>query len=218
VVGKKRCVHYTVPKQQPLVIRGYNTTTTIVVVTHRFTTPPPGWGGGTRVTAVIAWGKRPVPYRTRKLRPTAPMVLHSGGCGRVGHRRTQLSRNPRTPPCSGVPLLNPNPTRRTAPGPGVSLLNTPPPQTRSHCSDCMAKATGQVPNDDGGGVLLAESQGLEPNGDHHRSWQWRRAAGVVVFAGADNRRTATTAGLGQGTTMVHSLLASYANRGWRAMP
>lgn len=29
------------------------------------------------VTAVIAWGKRPVPYRTRKLRPTAPMVLHS---------------------------------------------------------------------------------------------------------------------------------------------
>ena len=29
------------------------------------------------VTAVIAWGKRPVPYRTRKLRPIAPMVLHS---------------------------------------------------------------------------------------------------------------------------------------------
>ena len=51
-------------------------------------------GGGTRVTAVTAWGKRPVPYRTRKLRPTAPMVLHSGGCGRVGHRRT---------PCPGTP-------------------------------------------------------------------------------------------------------------------
>ena len=43
---------------------------------------------GQRVTAVIAWGKRPVPFRTRKLRPTAPMVLHSGGCGRVGRRRT----------------------------------------------------------------------------------------------------------------------------------
>src|SRR5690625_1238294 len=40
------------------------------------------------VTVVIAWGKRPVPFRTRKLRPTAPMVLHPGGCGRVGHRRT----------------------------------------------------------------------------------------------------------------------------------
>ena len=53
--------------------------------------------GGARVTAVIAWGKRPVPYRTRKLSPTAPMVLHSGGCGRVGHRRTFFACDPRTP-------------------------------------------------------------------------------------------------------------------------
>ena len=41
-----------------------------------------------RVTVVIASGKRPVTFRTRKLRLIAPMVLHSGGCGRVGHRRT----------------------------------------------------------------------------------------------------------------------------------
>ena len=54
-------------------------------------TPTPG-GEFERVTAVIAWGKRPVPFRTRKLRPTAPMVLHSRGCGRVGHRRTQPPR------------------------------------------------------------------------------------------------------------------------------
>ena len=64
------------------------------VVTTRFPNPPPR-GSGTRVTAVIAWGKRPVPFRTRKLRPTAPMVLHPGGCGRVGHRRTTIrSRTP----------------------------------------------------------------------------------------------------------------------------
>ncbi len=44
-----------------------------------------------RVTVVIASGKRPVTFRTRKLRLTAPMVLHSGGCGRVGHRRTPFS-------------------------------------------------------------------------------------------------------------------------------
>lgn len=55
-------------------------------------TPTPG-GEFERVTAVIAWGKRPVPFRTRKLRPTAPMVLHSRGCGRVGHRRTQPPRD-----------------------------------------------------------------------------------------------------------------------------
>ena len=36
----------------------------------------------------MAEGKRPVTFRTRKLSPPAPMVLHSGGCGRVGHRRT----------------------------------------------------------------------------------------------------------------------------------
>ena len=40
------------------------------------------------VTAVIASRKRPVPFRTRKLSSIAPMVLHSGGCGRVGRRRT----------------------------------------------------------------------------------------------------------------------------------
>ena len=36
----------------------------------------------------MAEGKRPVTFRTRKLSPPAPMVLHPGGCGRVGHRRT----------------------------------------------------------------------------------------------------------------------------------
>ena len=36
----------------------------------------------------MAKGKRPAPFRTRKLRPSAPMVLQVGTCGRVGHRRT----------------------------------------------------------------------------------------------------------------------------------
>src|SRR5687767_11991341 len=40
------------------------------------------------VPAVIAAGKRPDPFRTRKLSPPAPMVLPSSGGGRVGHRRT----------------------------------------------------------------------------------------------------------------------------------
>src|SRR6201992_3223424 len=51
------------------------------------------WGYGTavylhRVSAVIAMGKHPVPFRTRKLSPSAPMVLRGGPRGRVGHRRT----------------------------------------------------------------------------------------------------------------------------------
>ena len=35
----------------------------------------------------MAAGKRPVPFRTRKLSPPAPMVLPPGGSGRVGYRR-----------------------------------------------------------------------------------------------------------------------------------
>lgn len=49
-----------------------------------------------RVTAVIAAGKRPVPFRTRKLSLPAPMVLHSTGCGRVGHRRNIIHGRPPT--------------------------------------------------------------------------------------------------------------------------
>ena len=39
------------------------------------------------VSVVFAVGSRPVPFRTRKLSLPAPMVLHSGGCGRVGRCR-----------------------------------------------------------------------------------------------------------------------------------
>ena len=60
-----------------------------------------------RVTAVIASRKRPVPFRTRKLSSIAPMVLHSGGCGRVGRRRTSsLGVEECLNPFSGVRLLH----------------------------------------------------------------------------------------------------------------
>src|SRR5438034_9382824 len=45
-----------------------------------------------RVTAVMAKGKHPVPFRTRKLSSSAPMVLQGGPRGRVGRRRTCLKR------------------------------------------------------------------------------------------------------------------------------
>ena len=45
-----------------------------------------------------AAGKRPDPFRTRKLSPPTPMVLHPEGCGRVGNRRptTTQTKHPRT--------------------------------------------------------------------------------------------------------------------------
>ena len=53
------------------------------------------------VTAAIAVGKRPVPFRTQKLSLPAPMVLHPNQCGRVGHRRTQFANTPysQSPDC-----------------------------------------------------------------------------------------------------------------------
>ena len=84
---------------KPFTISYATTEQSTTVVTTQISHPPPRttkWkrGSGKRVTAVIAWGKRPVPFRTRKLRPTAPMVLHPRECGRVGHRRTTLKERP----------------------------------------------------------------------------------------------------------------------------
>ena len=69
-------------------------------------TPPAGRGVAARdrVAAVIAAGTRPdLPFRTRKLRLPAPMVLHPPGCGRVGHRRPHHKK--RGGPPSGPPFL-----------------------------------------------------------------------------------------------------------------
>src|SRR6266705_99643 len=52
------------------------------------TKPNPTPGFPHNVTAATAKGKRPDPFRTRKLSPPAPMVLPPKEGGRVGHRRT----------------------------------------------------------------------------------------------------------------------------------
>ena len=57
---------------------------------------------------MMAAGKRPVPFRTRKLSPPAPMVLLPGGSGRVGYRRpnnfTQHTRRTNTDGAAGALL------------------------------------------------------------------------------------------------------------------
>ena len=58
----------------------------------------PCGGGSGRViqgfAVVMAQVRRPVPFRTRKLRPGTVMVLHPEGCGRVARRRNLLRRIP----------------------------------------------------------------------------------------------------------------------------
>ena len=59
----------------------------------------------------MAQERRPVPFRTRKLRPGTAMVLHPTGCGRVARRRTTRTGSPleHTPqgafPISGHPRV-----------------------------------------------------------------------------------------------------------------
>ena len=95
VTGTNRPRTYTQNQQQSL-----NASTVQYLKQHTHTLCGPLFH---RVTAAIAAGKRPVPFRTRKLSLPAPMVLHSRGCGRVGHRRTQLhTRTPESPTGPGV--------------------------------------------------------------------------------------------------------------------
>ena len=54
------------------------------------------------VSVVMAKGKRPAPFRTRKLSLSAPMVLHAEACGRVGHRRTHHCVWPRNLTVAGL--------------------------------------------------------------------------------------------------------------------
>ena len=73
---------------------------------------PPGVSRGrsTRFAAAMARVRRPVPFRTRKLRPCTAMVLHPRGCGRVARRRSTRYGSPRSSPFGlpGVPRFSPH--------------------------------------------------------------------------------------------------------------
>src|ERR1700752_4104016 len=62
--------------------------------------------------AAIARGKHPVPSRTRKLSPSAPMVLRGKPRGRAGHRRNTITKGP---PRQGRAFRAFHPSRRTGP-------------------------------------------------------------------------------------------------------
>jgi hypothetical protein len=57
-----------------------------------------GEDASSRFWVTVARGSHPFPSRTRKLSPSAPMVLHAEVCGRVGRRPIKLARGPRRDP------------------------------------------------------------------------------------------------------------------------
>lgn len=86
------------------------------------------WPYKRRFAAVMAQVRRPVPFRTRKLRPGTAMVLHSTGCGRVARRRITRTGSPDTLKVPGLPAY-----RDTCVWGGclaflgLSVLGLPPP-------------------------------------------------------------------------------------------
>lgn len=89
--GKERCFLWSRRLVRRLIclrpLSGSRTATTGIVVGsvagRRFSGRPYRIG----FAVVMAQVRRPVPFRTGKLRPGTAMVLHSRGCGRVARRR-----------------------------------------------------------------------------------------------------------------------------------
>ena len=70
------------------------------------------WPYKRRFAAVMAQVRRPVPFRTRKLRPGTAMVLHSTGCGRVARRRITRTGSPDTLKVPGLSRISGHFARR----------------------------------------------------------------------------------------------------------
>lgn len=76
-----------------------------------------------RFAAATAQGRRPVPFRTRKLRPGTAMVLHPIGCGRVARRRITFRRETRKGLPFSICAHRESPVR-TVPRPRPAWLGT----------------------------------------------------------------------------------------------
>ena len=92
-------------------------------------------GGRHNLVVVTAPGKRPATFRTWKLSPAAPMVLHPRGCGRVGNRHNTPEGGPRTQ--ARPPHTHPNTHTRAKPAhTRARARNNARGHTRDHTQRC----------------------------------------------------------------------------------
>ena len=89
----------------------------------------------------MAQVRRPVPFRTRKLRPGTAMVLHSTGCGRVARRRITRTGSSDTLKVPGLSLYPEPAPARTRTGTGTS-----PHTHETHARDHSRPAPTARPN------------------------------------------------------------------------
>ncbi len=156
----------------------------------------PRYGRGSylnRVSAVIARGKRPVPFRTRKLSLSAPMVLQGGPCGRVGRCRTFFQKGP--PQWGGPFCVIPAP-RAGSGTEGVCPCRNPGRLTRSRgnvMSDSKATGGSSRGSSGGSGGSRGSSGGSRSRwcrGRRRSRWGRREVHVVGVELGqAPQRRT-----------------------------
>ena len=89
--------------------RGTRNIASILRFPDRHPEPSPTPRGGKnnrRFAAAMAQVRRPVPFRTRKLRPGTAMVLHPRGCGRVARRRIHRQGPPVEHHAPGGPRIS----------------------------------------------------------------------------------------------------------------
>ena len=96
--------------------------------------PAPQGLDNRRFAAAMARGRRPVPFRTRKLRPCTAMVLHPTECGRVARRRNTRTRKPDGVEHSSPTGLSPYPhqhlSRKPTQGRIRNAIRVPPTNPR----------------------------------------------------------------------------------------
>ena len=121
----------------------------------------------------MAKGKHPVPFRTRKLSSSAPMVLRGGPRGRVGRRRTSFFEG--RPQCAGGGprrVLGGRGCRASARGRAGSAARSDQERLRA----VTGKSAGSVVVEllYGRGETWTDPRSAEMSGSHRPGDRWRR--------------------------------------------
>ena len=154
----------------------------------------------------MAQERRPVPFRTRKLRPGTAMVLHPTGCGRVARRRTTRTGSPDTPQryrgfphirtlarggCISRPWPRPEPARAPGP-PRIPMRPTPgtipgQPRRRGRTARRVRDRGSPTP-----GPPVRRADSSPPEGSQKLAWLWGRSTLASAMHYFTPKRCATS--------------------------
>ena len=153
----------------------------------------------------MAQERRPVPFRTRKLRPGTAMVLHPTGCGRVARRRTTRTGSPDTLKVPGLPAYQdtcawgcisrpwarPEPARAPGP-PRIPMRPTPgtipgQPRRRGRTARRVRDRGSPTP-----GPPVRRADSSPPEGSQKLAWLWGRSTLASAMHYFTPKRCATS--------------------------